>query len=386
MSPRTRLLVALLSTALVGYIALGTLLGRALGDTSYGQLAVFNEVVRYVLDAYVEPVNLDRAMAGARLGMADALDGDSVYLDAEEFQRYRKTPMAAEADIGVVLTRRFAFLMVVAPRVDSPAARAGLRPGDVLRAIDGRHSRPLSTLAGARLLRGAPGSTVRLSVLRAGEDPFDLAVVRERLVASPPSGRMLEAETAYLKVPEFPDGVAEQVRSEVDRLRRAGATSLVLDLRGAAWGDAEEGVSVAELFLEGGAVAKLAGRRVEERTFTADPSRTAWKGPLAVLIDSGTAGAAEIVAGAILDASRGPLVGAHTFGRAAVQQAVPLPEGGLLLTVARYMSPAGKVIHGQGLEPTEPVAAPAERAEAAPADPALERALELLSTSLKKAA
>src|SRR5215813_5258058 len=121
MSPRSRLVVALASTALIAYIALGSLLGRVLGDTSYGQLAIFNEVVRLVLEAYVEPVNLDRAMAGARLGLTEALDGDTAYLDADEFRLYQQPAKEGEAEVGLVLTRRFGYLMAVAARPGSPA-------------------------------------------------------------------------------------------------------------------------------------------------------------------------------------------------------------------------------------------------------------------------
>ena len=126
MSPRGRLVVALVSTLLVAYVAVGSLLGRVFGDTTYGQLAVFNEVVRLVLDAYVEPVNIDRAMMGARMGLTDALDGDSAYLDADELRAYQQPPREGEAEIGVVLTRRFSFLMVAATRAGSPAAKAGV--------------------------------------------------------------------------------------------------------------------------------------------------------------------------------------------------------------------------------------------------------------------
>ncbi len=141
MSPRGRLVVALVSTLLVAYVAVGYLLGRVFGDTTYGQLAVFNEVVRLVLDAYVEPVNIDRAMMGARMGLTDALDGDSAYLDADELRSYQQPAREGEAEIGVVLTRRFSFLMVAATRAGSPAVKAGVRPGDIVKTIDGRHSR-----------------------------------------------------------------------------------------------------------------------------------------------------------------------------------------------------------------------------------------------------
>jgi carboxyl-terminal processing protease len=393
MSPRSRLVVALLSTALIAYVALGSLLGRVLGDTSYGQLAIFNEVVRLVLEAYVEPVNLDRAMAGARLGLGDALDGDSGYLDAEEFRLYQQPPHEMDADIGVVLTRRFTFLMVVAARAGSPAEKAGLRTGDILKSIDGRHSRTLQATTGQRLLRGAPGSVVKLAILRAGQDPFEVSVVRERLTPAAPSARVLDDGTGYLKIPEFSPNVADEVRSDVETLKRGGAKSLVLDLRDAAFGPPAEGAKVAELFLKGGVVAKLAGTKFAEQVMSADPARSAWDGPLAVLVDTGSAGAAEIVAAALLDAGRASLVGERTFGRAGIQKAVPLPEGGLVLTVARYSSPKGNLIHGRGVEPTVPVARSIPddtgEGETPAADPILDKALEVLKSgapAAKKAA
>jgi len=389
MSHRSRLVIALVSTVLVGYIAVGSLLGKALGDTSYGQLAIFNEVVRLVLDAYVEPVNLDRAMAGARLGMADALDGDSSYLDAEQYKLLQQPAVESDADVGLVLTRRFAFLMVVAARPGSPAAKAGLQPGDLVKAIDERHTRPMPAVFAERLMRGAPGSSVKLSVLRAGAEPFDVAVVRERLKPAAAEGRMLDATTGYLRVAEFGATTAQDVRAHVESLQRSGARQLLLDLRDAAWGAPADGVAVAELFLQGGPVAKLVGRRAEEKLLQADAARTAWNGPLAVLVTNGTAGPGEVVAAALLDAGRAKLVGEHTFGRAAVSKIVALPEGALVLSVAKFMSPKGTSIHGQGLAPTVPVAQEDDDqpAEGAPRpDRILEKALEVVKEEGTEAA
>lgn len=391
MSPRGRLVIALVSTLLVAYVAVGSLLGRVLGDTTYGQLAVFNEVVRLVIDAYVEPVNIDRAMTGARMGLTDALDGDSAYLDAEELRAYQQGPREGGADIGAVFTRRFSFLMVAAVRAGAPAARAGVRPGDIVKTIDGRHSRTLSPPAGHRLLRGEPGSIVKLTLLRAGTDPIDLSVVRERLVPVRPERRMLAEGTGYLKVAEITPRSGDEVKGELDALRRAGARALVLDLRGTGAGVPAAGVKVAELFLSGGEVGKLAGEKAVEQALNADPARSSWDKPVAVLVDSGTSGAAEVVTAALLDAGRGPVVGEHTFGRAAVQKIVPLPEGALLLTVAKYVSPKGTPVHGKGIEPSVPVETPEtdEEDEDAPAgDPVLEKALEVLKNppALEKAA
>jgi carboxyl-terminal processing protease len=388
MSARSRLIVALASTALIAYIAVGSLLGRVLGDTSYGQLAVFNEVVRLVLEGYVEPVNLDRAMAGARLGLTDALDGDSAYLDAEEWKLYQQ-PGKDDADVGITLTRRFGFLMVVAPRAGSPAEKGGLRTGDILKAIDGRHTRPLAAVTGYRLLRGAPGSSVKVSVLRAGADPFDVTMVRERLVAAPPTSKLLEDASGYLKVTELAGRAADDVKAEVEKLKRNGAKGLVLDLRGAAQGAPADGARIAELFMSGGVVAKLTGARRADELVQANAKNASWNGPMAVLIDTGTSGAGEIVAAALLDAGRGPIVGERTFGRVGVQKQVPMTDGGMVITVARYVSAKGTAIHGQGVQPTVPVASPDETGETeeAPKDPILDKALELLRTGeAKKAA
>ena len=389
MSSRARLAVALVSTVLVGYVALGSLLGRVLGDSTYGQLALFGEVIRMVMDAYVEPVNLDRAMDGARLGLTDALDGDSAYLDAEEFRAWQDGEKGNDGEIGVILSRRMSFLMVVTTKAGSPAEKAGIRPGDLVKTIDDRHSRPLSAVAGQRLLRGAPGSVVKMTLLRAGSDPVDVTVVRERLTAVAPQARMLEAGAAYVKIAEFSPRVADDVRADVEGFKRAGARQLVLDLRGAGHGELAEGVKVAELFMKGGVVARVAGAESSEQVLNADPARFVWDHPIAILTDHGTSGAGEIVAAALLDAGRASVVGEPTFGRAPIQRGVTLPEGGLVLTVARYVSPKGTAIHGKGITPTVVVRAAKEDedAEGKPAgDPVLEKALELLRGEEKKAA
>lgn len=385
MSPRGRLFIALISTGLTAYIATGTLLGRVFGDTTYGQLAVFNEVVRVVVEAYVEPVNLDRMMAGADLGLTEALDGDSTYLDADDFKLFQQGA-AGDADVGAVLTRRFGFLMVVATRPGSPAEKAGLRTGDILKTIDGRHSRPIAVVTGERLLRGAPGSVVKLKVLRAGSDPLDVSVVRERVQPADPERKQLADGTGYVKLREFNSRSAEALRGELEVLKKAGAPRLVLDLRGAGYGAPLEAVKVAELFLKGGVVTKLVGRKAGEQVMSADPARTLWEAPLAVLVDTGTAGPGEVVAAALLDAGRASLVGERTFGRAAFQKAVALPEGGLVLTVAKYMTPKGEPIHGKGVTPNVPVEVPDEPAEPGAPDVVLDKALETLKAPEKKAA
>ncbi len=388
MSPRVRLLVALLSTSLCGYILLGNLLGRVMGDTTYGQLSVFNEVVRLVIDAYVDPVNLDRVMGGARAGLTDALDPESAYLEAEDLKAYQQPPREGDADLGLVLTKRYGYLAINAPRAGSPAQKAGVRSGDYIKTIDGRHTRGLSLPMGERALRGAPGSVVKLQILRPGTDPIDVQVVRERIEPQSTKGRLLPDGPGYIKVAEFGERTADDVRDEALALKRSGADSLVLDLRDSAFGQPGLGVAAASVFMKGGVVGKIAGRRTAEEVLNADPKRSAWELPVVVLVDNGTAGPAEVVAAALKDAGH-PVVGQRTSGRAPVQKLVPLPEGALLLTVARYFSPKGDAIHGKGVEPSVPVAPVVDddhASAAPPRDLALEKAIELLSGQAKKAA
>ncbi|HET7290832.1 MAG TPA: S41 family peptidase [Vicinamibacteria bacterium] len=388
MGSRSRLAVALVSTLVVGYVLLGNLLGRVLGDTTYGQLSVFNEVVRFVIDQYVDPVNLDRLMAGARVGLTDALDAESAYLEPEDWKAHQQPAKEGEGDIGVVLTRRYGYLAVVAPRQGSPAERAGLKSGDYIKTIDNRHTRGLSLPIGERVLRGAPGSVVKLQILRPGADPIDLEVVRERLQQQPPRGRLLAEGPGYVKVVEVGPRTSDELRDEVLALRRGGARTLVLDLRDAAFGAPAEGVDLAAVFMNGGVVTKLVSRRAAEQAFSADPKRAAWELPLVVLVDGGTAGPAEVAAAALKDAGHA-VVGQRTSGHAPVQRLIPLSEGGLVLTIARYVSPKGDVIHGRGVDPTVPVSPDVDddaATSAPPRDLALEKAIELLAAEAKKAA
>jgi carboxyl-terminal processing protease len=393
MSSRTRLLIAALSTGLVSYVALGSVLGRALGDTSYTQISVFNEVIRLVLDSYVDPVNLDRAMAGARMGLTEALDGDSAFLDADGLKAYQQAQASkgGDTDAGILLSRRYGFLVVVAVRPGGPAAKAGVKDGDGIKSIDGRYCRTVSVPEAERLLRGAPGSTAKLRLLRQGSDPIEASLVRER--PGPPEGpemKTLEGGVGYVKLTDVTPQSADKMAGDIESLKASGAASIVLDLRGASFGSPEGAVDVAELLLKGGVVTRLVGRKVDERTFSADPAKSIWGGPMATLVDGSTAGPGEIVAAALLDSGRSPIVGEHTFGRAPSQKLVPLPTGALLLTVAKYESPKGNPIHGKGVEPTVVVPAGDEDQDEATTEPAkdtiLDKALEVLAKKGEKAA
>lgn len=190
MGARLRLSVALASLAVIGYVFAGLWLGPVMGDSTYSQLSVFSEVMHKVIDFYVDPVNVDRTMGAAEQGLTEGLDGDSAYLDNDAAKLVQQAAKDTDADVGLEITRRYPFLIVVGARRGSPAEKAGIRTGDVLKSIDGKHTRSVPAPLGARMLRGAPGSVVKVTILRTSVmDPIDLSLVRQRLSAAPPSRR-----------------------------------------------------------------------------------------------------------------------------------------------------------------------------------------------------
>jgi len=385
MSVRGRLLLALVSTGLICYFAVGSLLGRALGDSTYSQLGIFNEVLSLVINAYVEPVNLDRTMRGAELGLTEALDGDSSYLDDATARIVRK-PEREEGDVGLIVTRRFGFLMVVSPRKGSPADKAGIRTGDLLKTIDGRHTRTLASVMGDRMLHGAPGSVVKLAILRQSNEPIEFDLTRERLQPVLPHGEMLADGTGLLRIAEFPEGTADAARGEIESLRHSGAQRLVLDIRQAAYGSPTEAIAVANFFIHDGVLTRLASRHGGEKAFDADPALQLWDNPVVALIDTGTAGPGEILAAALAGAQRASLVGTRTFGRAGVTRLFPLQDGALLLTVSKYLTPKGDSIHGEGVAPTVVVRnANQDTGQSSKGDPVLDKGIEILTHPPAKA-
>jgi carboxyl-terminal processing protease len=388
MTSRSRFVLSLASTVLVLYLASGPLMRRALGDTGYTQLSIFHEVVSMIRDSYVDPVNMDRTLDAAESGLLEALDGDSGYLDAEEFKNLQ-AGKRAPANPGIVLGRRFGFLTVVATRPDSPARKAGIKAGDYIKTIDGKHTHGLTVVKGERLLEGEPGTPVKIAIFKSGTEAVESTVLRERPAPSLPAARLLDGGVGYVAVSDLGDGMANALKASILGLQSQGARALVLDLRSAATGPLKNAVGLSELFIKGGVVAKLATRNAPEQTLVASEAARAYTGPLAILVDRGTAGAAEIAAGCLSDADRATLFGENTFGRAGVQKQIPLESGGgLLLTVSRYLTPKGQSINGKGLAPKTLVRNPEslESIGAPGKDPVLDKALESMKAAVLKAA
>jgi carboxyl-terminal processing protease len=334
----------------------------------------------------VEEVNIQQAMRGAMRGLSDALDPDSAYLTPDLVKAVEQNASPGAADIGVELTRQY-YLRVVSARDGSPAARAGLRTGDYIRAIDGRATRDMSAYEGMRLLRGAPGSMVALLVIRNNAtDPHEVSLVRERSTTAEVTTRMANASTGYVRVAEFTKDAPAKLTQAVSALTKTGATRFVVDLRGTATGDIDNGIAAARLFVPSGTLA-IRQTKSQRETITATANDGSIAAPVILLVDQGTAAAAELFAAALNGNGRAELVGERTLGRASRQQLVKLPDGsGLLLSSMRYLTPANAGIHERGLTPDVQVRQPDVEFGATP--PAKDDTLDTALTRLaeKKAA
>jgi carboxyl-terminal processing protease len=381
MTSRTRLSILLISTPLLAFIVLGGLRGKASsGDDTYPHLRVFDDVVSLILNNYVEEPKIDKVMDGALRGLADSLDPDSSYLNAADVKQLEAggpcasaVPAAACAgmpggDVGIELTRQY-YLRVIAARDGSPAAKAGLQTGDYIRAIDGAPARDISVFEGMRMLRGAPGSRVTLTIIRGNAaEPRQIELVRERTPAALVSGKMLGGNLGYLRIASFDGDVAAKIKAQAAELEKTGAKHFIIDIRHTAEGPFENGIDAARLFVKTGTLAKVAGRDEQAKpsdkpvetvsstavrqTIAAQPGDGGIALPVTLLVTTGTSGAAELFAAALQGNKRADLVGERTLGRAGIQKLVKLPDGrGLWLTSQRYLTPTGEIIQGRGLTP-----------------------------------
>lgn len=378
MTSRTRFWVLAVSTPIIAFAIIGGYLGEAMArNDTYQHLRVFQDVISLVVNNYVEPVDVRHAMRGAMRGLADGLDPDSAYLTPDLAKTYESQASAGPADVGITLARQY-YLRVIATRPGSPAARAGLRSGDFLRAIDNQPTRDMSAYEGTRLLHGAVGTTVRLLVIRGNAaDPHEVSLVRQRTVATALTSRMADATTGYVRLVAFTPDEPARLRQAVATLARSGATRLIVDLRGAAEGEITAGIDAARLFVKSGTLTIRQSQATRD-TIAAAASDGALALPVVLLVDQGTIGAAEVFAAALSGNGRATLVGEHTPGLAGRQSLAPLPDGsGLLLTTERYLAPNSTSIHGKGLAPDIDVDQPDVDfgADPPPGDPTLDRAL-----------
>ena len=371
-----------ISAPVVAFAIVGGFLGRVMArEDTYQHLKVFDDVVGMITNSYVEQVNVDKVMHGAMRGLADGLDPDSAYLSPQEVKQIESGTPAPAGDVGLDLTKQY-YLRVVAARDRSPAAKAGLRTGDYVRSIDNQPTRELSVWEGMRALRGAPGSTVKLTIIRGNAaDPHEIQLTREAFQPSDVTGRIAAAGVGYIRIAAIGPKTAEQVKKEVGDLTKSGATKVVVDVRRTAGGSLDDGLAIARLFVGKGTLALREAKGTERQTIAAGAGDGAVTSPAVLLVDTGTSGAAELFAAALAGNQRATLIGERTIGRAATQKLIKLPDGsGLWLSTTRYLTPAGAPLHEKGLDPTVVVDEPdVEFGQPAPTtDTALEKAIAQL--------
>nr|MDP9146626.1 S41 family peptidase [Acidobacteriota bacterium] len=314
---------------------------------------------------------------------------------------------SATGESGITLSKRFGYVIVVSVLPDSAGAKAGIHSGDIFESIGGFTTRDMSVGQAMNLLTGQPGTGVKVAVIRRGKaTPDEVDVVREKLAPAKIVTQKAEADTLVLRLISLDSGRADEIRSRLLDAEKQGVHNVILDLRECGRGQTSEAISVARLFVPSGTLATLKGQTVSAQVFSAEPKQVVWKGPLSLLIDGSTSGAAEVLASAIASNHRGDVVGERTFGLASEQKLITLEDGAaLILTTANYYNPNGKSIIEEGVAPTEVVHSTVEddsdvddNATApkkdlqqgprplSPEDPIYRKAIDLLKTPAKKAA
>src|SRR5918911_845312 len=368
MSFRSKFTLVVVSATLTLYgVVGGWIAPRAQQPTNDpgAQLRIFESVLQHIQNDYVDEPNMEKVRAGALRGLAYGLDPYSTYLTPEQVRDYRSGAGSQLVGIGAELSQVASYLYVVSPVKGSPAEQAGVRAGDVIEYIDNKATRDISLYDARQLLNGVAGTEVKLRILRANTRPLTLTVKRGTFKAPPAEFHMEAGKIGILRVNSLADGEATDVRARLQELLKQGAQKIVLDLRNVAGGSLDEAVEVARLFIKEGVLAQTIGRESKTlKTFTADPKKTIFNGPIVAIMDSGTAGAAEVIASALIERKRGDVVGEKSFGAGAEQKLYTLRNGdGLLLTTIKWASASGKPFLGEdrshsGVVPTVEVKRP----------------------------
>jgi len=351
--PGRKVMVAV-SGFLVAFTLLGGVLGHSLAvEGTYSYLKLFNEVLFLIRNNYVEPVKEETLMEGAYRGMLEDLDPQSEYLTAPEFRRASRGERNGPADVGLVLSKRRGYAVVVSALEGSPAARAGLLTGDQILTIDQRSTRSMGAWEASQALQGRAGTEVRLAVIRSDDSQKnELRLLRKLPLRTPVAQNLLEPGVGLLRLGGLQTGDAERVRKSLQTLRSQGAIRLLLDLRSNGGSNLEEAVKMAGLFTGEGKVVTVSNRVTGIRELQAPAGGPAWAGAVVVLVNGGTANAAEVLAAAIRDRAGASLVGEKTWGIGAVQEVIALPAGdGIRISVGKYLSPNGTEWNGAGLKP-----------------------------------
>jgi carboxyl-terminal processing protease len=359
MNRRFQLAVVASSACLVVLLLFGAMRGSsaAADDSPYTQLGVYSEVLSRIRSDYVEEPDIKGVTLGAIAGLLESLDRFASYLSADQYKQYLRDKDAGKAWLGLLLARRAGSIEIVDSVPGSPADKAGLSTGDFIEAINNVATRDMPLAFAELLLQGQPGTSVEIAVLRLRQpDPQKVVLVRAPVAYPETASRLITGQGEPIGlVGAFRLDAARvrEIAAKIGDLEKQGAKRLILDLRRCATGAPEDGVALANLFMDRGLIAYTQGQKSSRQDYSAASSRAITKLPLVVLTNRGTAGAAEVAAAALLESKRAQVVGERTYGNAAVRKAVTLGDGSaVILAVAKYYTPSGKAIQDGGVTPS----------------------------------
>jgi len=345
-------------------LALG-LSGMAASQTprneTFRMLQLFGDTLAVVEQYYVVPVDNKKLIEAALAGMMTALDPHSNYLSPDGFGDLQERTTGEYSGVGLTISAEGGLVKVISPMDDSPAARAGVKAGDVISAIDGQNASGLTVSQVSDKLRGAMGTSVKVTFLRDGEEPLETTLVREVIKVDSVTGRV-EGDFGYLRISTFNQNTGRELTAAIEKIKRdkPDVKGFVLDLRNNGGGLLTAAIEVSDAFLERGEIVSQRGRKADQiERYAARPGDLTGGLPLVVLINYGSASASEIVAGALKDQERATVVGLTSFGKGSVQTVIPLrqgQDGALSITTARYYTPSGRSIQKIGIEPDLEVA------------------------------
>jgi len=361
MNTRAKFVVVMSSTCLVALLLLGGVVSKGApaedataSNNVYKHLSVYSEVLSRIKSEYVEEPDMSSVTLGAMTGMLESIDPYASYLNANQYKDYLKNFDTYKGGLGMVLAKKFGYITIVSVVPNSPADKAGLTTGDFIESVKGIATRDMPLAYANLLLRGEPGSTIDLSVLRRKPEPQKLTMTRAVVAYPPVESKMLPGEIGYIKADTLTNGMVKEISTAVTTLQKQGAKKLILDLRYCAEGDPQEGVDLANLFLSKGLITYVQGQKYPRKEYTAVENKDVTALPLVVLTNRGTASAAEVAAAALQGDKRATVVGEHSYGDASIRQPITMDDGSaIILSVAKYYTPDGKSIQDNGVTPDD---------------------------------
>ncbi len=326
-------------------------------DLPWRELRTFTEVFAKVKNDYVEPIKDKQLLENAIRGMLTGLDPHSAYLDPEDYKGLQEGTTGEFGGLGIEVSIENDFVKVIAPIDDTPAQRAGVKPGDVITKLDDTPVKGMSLNDAVKHMRGKPGSPITLTIVREGvEKPLKIVITRAVIKVESVKNEFLEPDFAYVRISHFQERTAEDLRRALREIRtenKGALKGMVLDLRNNPGGILSSAVSVADAFIDKGLIVYTEGRVEDSQLrFNAKPDDLLSGAPMVVLVNGGSASASEIVAGALQDTRRGIIMGSRTFGKGSVQTILPMSnQAALKLTTALYYTPSGRSIQAEGIKP-----------------------------------